>query len=107
MPKSHTPYPREVRKRMVELVRSGRSPDELAEKFEPTAQSIRNWVAQVDRDRPSTGRPDDRGARGAEASPPQGEESERGARDQRETQTKAAAWFGRQTSSIPHRDSNS
>ena len=51
MPKSHTPYPPEFRQRMIELVRSGRSPDELAEKFEPTAQSIRNWVAQADRDR--------------------------------------------------------
>jgi transposase len=50
VPKSHTPYPPEFRQRMIELVRSGRSPDELAEKFEPTAQSIRNWVAQADRD---------------------------------------------------------
>jgi transposase len=28
---------------MVELVRAGRSPDDLAKEFEPTAQSIRNW----------------------------------------------------------------
>jgi transposase len=35
---------------MVELVRAGRSPDELAKEFEPTAQSIRNWVAQAERD---------------------------------------------------------
>jgi len=34
----------------VELVRAGRTPEELAEKFEPTAQSIRNWVVQADRD---------------------------------------------------------
>src|SRR5438309_11274240 len=50
MPKSHVPYPPEFKRRLVELVRAGRTPEELAEKFEPTAQSIRNWVAQADRD---------------------------------------------------------
>jgi hypothetical protein len=34
---------------MVDLVRAGRDPEELAHEFEPTSQSIRNWVAQVDR----------------------------------------------------------
>jgi hypothetical protein len=32
---------------MVELVHAGRSPEELAREFEPTAQSIRNWVASA------------------------------------------------------------
>ena len=41
MPKSHARYASEYRRRMVELVRTGRSPDELANEFEPTAQSIR------------------------------------------------------------------
>jgi len=27
-------------------VHAGRTPEELAAEFEPTAQSIRNWVAQ-------------------------------------------------------------
>ncbi|KAA0088605.1 helix-turn-helix domain-containing protein [Trinickia soli] len=30
---------------MVELVKAGRSPEELAREFEPTAQTIYNWVA--------------------------------------------------------------
>ena len=50
MPKSRPPYPPEFKRRLVEMVRAGRNPEELAEKFEPTAQSIRNWVAQADRD---------------------------------------------------------
>jgi len=29
-------------------VRAGRSPEELAREFEPTAQSIRNWLAQCE-----------------------------------------------------------
>ena len=32
---------------MVELVRTGRTPQELAREFEPTAQTIRNWVAKA------------------------------------------------------------
>ena len=35
---------------MVELVRSGRTPEELASEFEPTAQLISNWVKQAERD---------------------------------------------------------
>ena len=35
---------------MVELVRAGRTPEQLAKEFEPSAQAIRNWVAQADRD---------------------------------------------------------
>ena len=35
---------------MVELVRSGRSPEELSQEFEPTAQTIHNWVKQTDLD---------------------------------------------------------
>jgi transposase len=34
---------------MVELVRAGRDPENLSREFEPTAQSIRNWVAEADR----------------------------------------------------------
>jgi transposase len=54
-PKSHTPCPPEFQQRM-EMVRTRRSPDELAEKVEPTAQSTRNWVAQAER---ATGRRSD------------------------------------------------
>jgi len=30
----------------IELVRSGQKPEELAKKFEPSAQTIRHWVRQ-------------------------------------------------------------
>jgi transposase-like protein len=50
MPKSRPPYPAEFRRRMVELVRAGRRPEDLAQEFEPSAQAIRNWVAQAERD---------------------------------------------------------
>jgi transposase len=44
MPKSRPPYPAEFKKQIVELVRAGRSPEDLAKEFEPSAQSIRTWV---------------------------------------------------------------
>ena len=47
MPKSHPPYSPEFRQRIVELVRKGRTPEELARQFEPSAQAIRNWVKQA------------------------------------------------------------
>lgn len=34
---------------MVDLVRAGRDPTDLAREFEPSAQAIRNWVAAADR----------------------------------------------------------
>ena len=43
-----TPYPPAFRRQMVELVRAGRSLEEPAREFEPTAQAIRNWVVQAD-----------------------------------------------------------
>jgi hypothetical protein len=42
MPKSHPPYPPVFRRQIVRLVRAGRSPEELAQEFEPTAQAIRS-----------------------------------------------------------------
>ena len=51
MPKSRPPYPAEYRAELVRLVREeGRTPTELAREFEPSAQSIANWVAQADID---------------------------------------------------------
>src|SRR5271165_1963162 len=50
MSKKRPPYPPEFRRQMIELVRAGRSPEELSKEFEPSAQAIRNWVAQADRD---------------------------------------------------------
>jgi len=35
---------------MIDLVHAGRRPEDLAREFEPTAQTIYNWVAQADRD---------------------------------------------------------
>ena len=49
MQKSRPPYPRGFRHQMVELVRNGQTPEELAWELERTAQAMRNWVARADR----------------------------------------------------------
>ena len=48
MGKTRTSYSVEFRWQMVDLVRAGRSPQDLAREFEPTGHSIRNWVKQAD-----------------------------------------------------------
>ena len=50
MAKSQGPHPPEFRQQMVELVRAGSSPEALAKEFEPSGQTIRNWVIQAERD---------------------------------------------------------
>jgi transposase len=48
MAKKRLIYPPEYRQQLIELVRAGRSPDALAKEFDPSPQTIRNWVAQAD-----------------------------------------------------------
>ena len=104
MGRTRRPYAVEFRRQMVELVRAGRSPEELAREFEPTGQSIRNWLSQADRDE---GRSHD-GLRTDER-----EELRRLRREnrqlrlEREILAKAAAWFARETDSVPPKSSSS
>src|SRR5438132_9103484 len=82
MPKSHPPYSPEFRQRIVELVRKGRTPEELARQFEPSAQAIRNWVKQAALDAGErTDAADDGGTRRTASAPPRGPPAPRRTRD--------------------------
>ena len=104
MPRTRAPYPAEFRRQMVELVRSGRTPEELAKEFEPSAQAIRNWVSRTDRDE---------GRRADGLTTAEREELRRLRREirqlkiEREILAKAAAWFARETDSVPPKSSGS
>jgi transposase len=89
---------------MVALVRSGRTPDELAEEFPPSAKSIREWVELEDLDE------------GHRSDGPTSSERDQLRRLRREVKRlrfeqeilgKAAAWFARESGPIPSRDSDS
>ena len=93
MSRSRPPYAPAFRRQRVELVRGGRTPEGLAREFEPSAQAIRNWTAQADRDE---------GKRGDGLSTGEGEEvrrlrrENRRLREEREILAKATAWFTRE-----------
>ena len=104
MPKSRAPYPAEFRRRIVELVRAGRTPEELSREFEPTAQSIRNWVVQVDLDE---GRREDGMTTVEREELRKLRRENRQLREEREILKKAAAWFARESESGPKRSTDS
>ena len=94
MPPTHRRYPQEYRQQVVELVRAARTPEELAREFEPSAQTIRNWVKQADLDE---------GRRHDGVTTTEREELSRLRREnkqlrlEREILARAAAWFARET----------
>jgi len=104
MPQNHRPYPPEFRQRIIELVRKGRTPEELGRQFEPSAQCIRNWVRQADRDE---GRRQDGLTTAEQEELGRLRRENRTLREEREILKKAAAWFARETSSIPSKASSS
>jgi len=89
---------------MIELVRRGRTPEELAGEFEPSAQAIRNWVKQAALD---AGQRTD-GLTTEERDEVRRLRREvRQLREERAILSKAAAWFARETTSSPSKDSSS
>jgi transposase len=111
MPKTRPPYAPEFRRQLIELVRAGRDPADLAREFEPSAQAIRNWVAQADR---QEGRREPKPA--VADAPLAATEREELARLRRENKqlrlerdilSRAAAWFARETGAVPSGSSGS
>lgn len=104
MGRTRPPYPPEFREQMIELARSGRSPESLSGEFEPTAQTIRNWLAQADRDE---------GLRSDGLTTTEREEVRRLRREvkrlrmERDILGKATAWFARETGSVPPKPTDS
>jgi transposase len=97
-------YSGEFREQMIALVRKGRTPEELSREFEPSAQTIRNWVAQADRD---AGIRHDGLTTEERSELRRLRKENRELRIEREILGKAAAWFARETKTIPPRSSDS
>ena len=88
----------------VALVRAGRTPGELAREFECSAQAVRNWVRQAERDE---GRREDGLTSAQREELRRLRRENRQLREEREILKKAAAWFARETGTVPGRSSGS
>lgn len=97
-------YSAELQQELVRLARAGRSPEELAREFEPSAAAIRNWVKQAELDE------------GTRTDGLKTEEREELARlrrenarlkEEREILSKAAAWFAQETEKKSRKSSSS
>ena len=97
-------YSAELQQELVRLVRAGRTPEQLATEFEPSAQAIRNWVKQAELDE------------GTRTDGLKTEEREELARlrrenarlkEEREILSKAAAWFAQETEKKSRKSSSS
>jgi len=91
-------YAPEFKRRMVELVRAGRSPEELAKEFEPSPNTMRKWATQADIDE---------GLRADGMTTAERNELRELRREnkqlklEREILGKAAAWFARESITLP------
>ena len=91
-------YPPEFRQEIVALVRSGRSPEALAREIEPSASAIRKSVKQADLDE---GRRNDGLMTFERQELRQARREIKRLRMERDILKKAAAWFARESDSIP------
>jgi len=94
MAKKQRRYAPEYRRRLIELVRAGRTPESLARQYEVSGQSIRNWVAQADRDE---GRRSDGLTTAEREEVVRLRRENKTLREEREILRKAAAWFAKET----------
>ena len=97
-------YPPEFRQQRITLARAGRTPEALAKECEPSAQTIRHWVAQADRD---GGRRDDGLTSDERVELVRLRRALRQVKLEREILSQAAAWFARETGPIPDRSPGS
>ena len=105
--KSRRAYPAEFRQQVVELYHAGRSTTELAQEFGPPPPSIRNWVAWAMRDAGEDGNGKESLTQSEREELNRLRRENRQLRLDREILSKAAAWFARETNSIPPKDSDS
>ena len=102
MPRTKPAYTKELREKILDLARSGRTVGSLAQEFEPTETTIRNWVAQADRD---AGVRTDGLTTEERRELSQLRREVKTLREEREILKKAAAWFAQESGATPRRPS--
>ena len=114
MPITRPVYSPEFRRQIIDLIRAGREPADLARDFEPSAESIRKWVALADK---QEGHRQEKGAAQVSATDvlttterdelAQLRRESRQLRVERDILPRAAAWFARETGTLPSGSSSS
>ena len=114
MPITRPPYSPEFRQQIIDLARAGRDPVSLSKEFEPTAETIRKWVAgAAGRQEGSREKGDAQAAAGDGLSATERDELARLRREvrqlrvERDILSRAAAWFARETGAVPSGSSGS
>jgi len=104
MGKKGTKYTAEFRQQIVELVRAGRVPNQLAQEFNLSAWTIGHWVKQASRDagKGDGGLTTDERAELAEL-----RRENKKLKEERDILSKAAAWFANEKLATPKRSSDS
>ena len=97
-------YPPDFRRKVIELARTGRRPDELAVEFGLASQTVRNWLKQSDLD---SGRRTDGATTAMLEENARLRKRVKQLEVERDILSKATAWFARETDSIPSKSSNS
>ena len=101
MPITRPPYSPEFRQQIIDLARAGRDPVSLSKEFEPTAETIRKWVAAADRPEGSREKGDAQTAAEGALTATERDELARLRRENRQLRverdilSRAAAWFAR------------
>ena len=104
MSRTRPPYSLEFRQQILELVRTGRTPNELAREFEPSRETIRQWVKQAQLD---AGERQDGLTRDEKAKIAHLRREVKRLKQEQEILKKAAAWFAQETKLVPPRSSSS
>lgn len=97
-------YPPEFRRRVLELVRLGRSVNAVAREFDVARQTIMNWQKQDDLD---SGRRTDGLTTDEHKELVLLRRENKRLKMEQEILSKAAAWFARETNAIPAKSSDS
>ena len=93
-------YTEEYKHHLLELVREGRTPEQLAKEYEPSARTIRNWMRAAERAMTTAESDKDQEIKKLKA------ENDR-LREERDILKKAAAWFASESVSTRKRGTRS
>jgi len=96
-------YPPEFRRRVLELVRSGRTVLSVSQEFDVSRGAIMNWLKQDDAD---SGRRDDVLTTDERKELTQLRRENKRLKLEAEILSKAAAWFARETNAVPNKSSS-